>query len=79
MRLGATDWTHYYNHDEPVVGKDVFAVVAALNRNVQRCVTEVRASLEEFSGSIPQSRQRSWGGLMGSTQQQWLDQVMDVS
>ena len=48
MRLGATDWTHYYNHDEPVVGKDVLAVVAALNRNVQRCVTEVRASLEEF-------------------------------
>src|ERR1700719_1370533 len=32
---GATLWTHLYNHDEPAKGKDVSAVVAALNRNVQ--------------------------------------------
>jgi len=47
-KLGATVLTHYYTHDEPVVGKDVSAVVAALNRNVQRCVTEVGASLDEY-------------------------------
>jgi len=56
-KSGATVWTHYYAHDEPVVGKDVSAVVAALNRNVQRFVTEVRASLEEYfrSNSSKQS------------------------
>ena len=35
-KSGATVWNHYYAHDEPVSGKDVAAVVAALDRNVQR-------------------------------------------
>ena len=33
-KAGSTVWTRYYSHDEPVDGKDVRAVVAALNRNV---------------------------------------------
>jgi len=33
-KTGSTVWTRYYSHDEPVDGKDVAAVVAALNRNV---------------------------------------------
>ena len=52
-KSGATVWTHSYTHDEPVSGKEVTAVVAALNRNVQRCVGEVRASLDEYFASHP--------------------------
>ena len=48
MKSGTTVWTHYYTHDEPVESKDISSVVAALNRNVQRAVTEVRVSLEEY-------------------------------
>jgi len=47
-KSGATVWTHYYTHDEPVGAKEVSAVVAALDHNVQRGVGEVRASLEEY-------------------------------
>jgi ABC-type uncharacterized transport system auxiliary subunit len=55
MKSGATVWSHYYNHDEPVNGKDVPAMVAALDRNVQRGVGEVKASLEQFFSSLPPS------------------------
>ena len=55
MKSGATVWSHYYNHDEPVSGKDVPALVAALDRNVQRGVGEVKASLEQFFSSLPPS------------------------
>ena len=48
IKSGATVWTRHYAHDEPVAGRDVSGVVAALDRNVQRCVTEVGASLDEF-------------------------------
>lgn len=48
LKNGATVWTHYYQHDEPVNGKDVPAVVAALDRNVQRGVKEVLGSLDQY-------------------------------
>ena len=47
-KTGSTVWTHYYTHDETVSGKDIAAVVAALNRNAQRGVDEVRVSLDEY-------------------------------
>jgi cholesterol transport system auxiliary component len=47
-RTGATVWTHFYSHDEPVTGKDVPAVVAALDRDVQKGIAEFRASLDEY-------------------------------
>jgi ABC-type uncharacterized transport system auxiliary subunit len=53
LKAGATVWTHYYTHDEPVGGKDVPAVVAALDRNVQRGVNEVVASLDQYFASHP--------------------------
>lgn len=53
LKTGATVWTHYYQHDEPVNGKDVPAVVAALDRNVQRCVKEVLGSLDEYFAAHP--------------------------
>jgi ABC-type uncharacterized transport system auxiliary subunit len=53
MKSGATVWSHYYSHDEPVDGKDVPAMVAALDRNVQRGVSEVKASLEQYFSTLP--------------------------
>jgi ABC-type uncharacterized transport system auxiliary subunit len=53
-KTNMTVWTHTYNHDEPVSGKDVAAVVAALDRNVQRATTEVAASLEQYFSAHPQ-------------------------
>jgi ABC-type uncharacterized transport system auxiliary subunit len=48
MKTTSTVWTHYYTHDEPVNGKDMSAVVAALNHNVQHCVDEVKSGLVQI-------------------------------
>jgi len=53
LKTGATVWTHYYSHDEPVSGKDVPAVVAALDQNVQRGVKDAAASLDQYFASHP--------------------------
>lgn len=47
-KTGATVWTHQYAHDEPVSGKDVPSVVAALDRNVQQGAAEVAAALVQY-------------------------------
>ena len=48
MKTEAIVWTHDCSHDEPVSVKDVSAVVAALDQNAQRCVTNAAASLNEY-------------------------------
>ena len=53
LKNGATVWTHYYQHDEPVNGKNVSAVVAALDQNVQRAVREVLGGLDQYFSSHP--------------------------
>jgi len=50
-KSGSTVWTHYYSHDEPVSGKDLSAVVAALDHNAQHAVSEVKSSLEQYFSS----------------------------
>jgi ABC-type uncharacterized transport system auxiliary subunit len=52
-KSGTTVWTHYYSHDEPVAGKDVAAMVAALDRNVQQGIGELKAGLEQYFSSVP--------------------------
>jgi ABC-type uncharacterized transport system auxiliary subunit len=47
-KSGETVWSHYYSHDEPVSGKDVGAVVGALDRNVQGIVGQIKAGLEQY-------------------------------
>jgi ABC-type uncharacterized transport system auxiliary subunit len=47
-KTGATVWTHFYSHDEPVSGNDVSAVVAAMNRNARRGMDEVKSSLDQY-------------------------------
>jgi ABC-type uncharacterized transport system auxiliary subunit len=56
VKSGATVWSHYNNHDEAVGGKDVPAMVAALDRNVQRCVEEIKGSLDQYFSSQPASK-----------------------
>lgn len=53
LKSGATVWTRYYSHDEPVTGKDVPAIVAALDRNVQKAIKEMVASLEQYFAEHP--------------------------
>jgi ABC-type uncharacterized transport system auxiliary subunit len=48
LKTGTVVWTHEYAHDEPVSGKDVPAVVAALDQNAHRGVSEVETSLNEY-------------------------------
>jgi len=50
---GTTVWSQYYAHDEPVSGKEVNAVVAALDRNVQGIVGQVKAALEQYFAAHP--------------------------
>jgi cholesterol transport system auxiliary component len=47
-KTGAIVWTRYYSHDEPVDGKDVAAVAAALNRNVLSGLSELREGLDRY-------------------------------
>jgi ABC-type uncharacterized transport system auxiliary subunit len=48
MKTASTVWTHYYTHDEPVNGKEMSSVVAALDHNVQQSVGEVKSGLDQF-------------------------------
>jgi ABC-type uncharacterized transport system auxiliary subunit len=54
-KTGATVWSQYYAHDEPVASKDVPAVVAALDRNTQSIVVQVRAALDQYFSAHPVS------------------------
>ncbi|HET8922436.1 MAG TPA: ABC-type transport auxiliary lipoprotein family protein [Candidatus Acidoferrum sp.] len=53
LKSGATVWTHSYTHDEPVSGKEVTAIVEALDKNVQAGVKEIVASLGEYFATHP--------------------------
>jgi ABC-type uncharacterized transport system auxiliary subunit len=46
-KTGTTVWSRYYGHDEPVSGKDVTAVAAAMNRNVLNGLTEITGGLDQ--------------------------------
>ena len=50
-KTGSTVWTHYYSYDEAVDGKDISSVVAALDRNAQRGMGEVKSSLDQYFSS----------------------------
>ncbi len=48
IKTGSIVWTHDCSHDEPVSEKEVSAVVAALDKNAQRCVSGAENSLAEY-------------------------------
>jgi ABC-type uncharacterized transport system auxiliary subunit len=47
-KTGTTVWSRSYSHDEPVSGKNVTAVVAAMDRNVQTGLSEVLEGLDKY-------------------------------
>lgn len=53
IKTGSTVWSQYYAQDEPVQGKDVAAVVEALNRNVQRGLEQAAAGIENYFAAHP--------------------------
>ncbi len=53
LKTGATVWNRCYTRDEPASGKDVPAIVAALDKNVQRAVKEFVGSLDQYFASHP--------------------------
>jgi ABC-type uncharacterized transport system auxiliary subunit len=55
MKTRAIVWTHDYARDEPVSGKDIPAVVAALDKNAQRGVSEAAANLTEYFVQHPRN------------------------
>lgn len=52
-RTGAPVWNHFYTHDEPVKGKDVADVVAALDHDVQRGIAEFKGGLQQYFATHP--------------------------
>jgi hypothetical protein len=55
-RTGASVWTHFYSHDEPVARKDISAVVEALDHDMQTGIGEFRASLDQYFSAHPVAR-----------------------
>ena len=53
LKTGTTVWSQFYSHDEPVNGKDVSAVVQALNRNVQQGLAQITDGIEQYFASHP--------------------------
>jgi len=54
-KTGTTVWSRSYSHDEPVSGKNVTAVVAAMDRNVQTGLSEVMGGLEQYFSAHSQT------------------------
>ncbi len=52
---GTTVWSHFYQHAEPVTGKEVPDVVAALNRNVQAGLQKIAAEMDRHFAANPQT------------------------
>lgn len=46
-------WNHFYSRTDPVKGKDISAVVAALDNNLQRGLVEVQSGLDTYFASHP--------------------------
>ena len=49
-------WSYHYGHDEPVASKDVPAMVAALDRNVQSAVGQVKAGLDQYFSTVSNNK-----------------------
>jgi ABC-type uncharacterized transport system auxiliary subunit len=52
-KSGKIVWTHFYSQSEPAQGKDISAVVAALDTNLDRGMKEVATGLNQYFSAIP--------------------------
>ncbi len=58
-KSGKVVWTHYYSQKEAVDGKKISSIVTALDVNLERGLTEVAASLDQyFSTSLAKQEAR---------------------
>ena len=55
-RAAATVWSDSYSHDEPVNGKKVADVVAALDQNVKTGMNQLAGDLGQYFASRPPTR-----------------------
>jgi ABC-type uncharacterized transport system auxiliary subunit len=55
-KSGKIVWTHSYTQSEPVPSKEMGAVVAALNANLDRGLQETAAGLNEYFSSKPSGK-----------------------
>jgi ABC-type uncharacterized transport system auxiliary subunit len=55
-KSGKIVWSHSYSQSEPVQGKEMAAVVAALNANLDRGLQETAAGLNEYLSSKPSGK-----------------------
>jgi len=53
IKTGTTVWSQFYSRDEPVNGKGVAEVVAALDRNVQRGLEQITSGLDQYFAAHP--------------------------
>lgn len=53
IKNGTTVWSHYYAHDEPASGKDINAIVAALDKNIQQGIAQFSANLDQYFKAHP--------------------------
>jgi ABC-type uncharacterized transport system auxiliary subunit len=47
-KMGTVVWSHSYTHDQPVNGRDISAVVAAMDLDVQSGLSEVLTGLDQY-------------------------------
>ena len=52
-KSGKVVWSHFYSQKEPVEGKNISAVVTALDLNLDRGLTEVTAGIDQYFSSEP--------------------------
>jgi len=52
-KSGKVVWSHFYSQSEPVQGKEISAVVTALDTNLDRGLKEVSAGLNQYFAANP--------------------------
>ncbi|HEY6293111.1 MAG TPA: ABC-type transport auxiliary lipoprotein family protein [Terriglobia bacterium] len=55
-KTGLNVWSHFYSQSEPVQGNDISAVVAALEHNLDRGLSQVTAGLAEYFSKNPSTK-----------------------
>jgi ABC-type uncharacterized transport system auxiliary subunit len=52
-KSGKVVWSHGYSQSEPVQGKEISAIVTALDVNLERGLKEVAAGLDQYFAANP--------------------------
>jgi ABC-type uncharacterized transport system auxiliary subunit len=55
-KSGKVIWTHFYSQSEPVQGKEMSAIVTALDVNLDRGLKETAAGLNQYFSANPRGK-----------------------